>query len=150
MPNLKKLLVTTDLSDTSEQALPVAAMMAKTTGAQVTLLTVIDFDPQLPPGAIALMPSREEALKEEVRQKVTSQLDKLVATHLSGAGEVECKVLEQSGAAAGICAFAKAGDFDLIVLASHGRSGVARLVLGSVAEKVVRHAPCAVLTVPAK
>ena len=150
MPKLKKLLVTTDLSETSEQALPIAAMMAQKTGAEITLLTVIDFDPQLPPGAIALLPSREESLKEEVRGKVTAQLDKLVATHLPECGEVERRVLEQGGAAAGICDFAERGDFDLIIMASHGRSGVARMVLGSVAEKVVRHAPCAVLTVPAK
>jgi len=150
MPKIEKLLVTTDLSDTSEQALPVAATMAKQTGAEVTLLTVIDFDPQLPPGAIALMPAREQALKDEVRDKVGEQLDKLVATHLGDAGNVHTEVLEQSGAAGGICAFAKRGGFDLIVMASHGRSGIARLVLGSVAERVVRQAPCAVLTVPAK
>jgi nucleotide-binding universal stress UspA family protein len=46
-----------------------------------------------------------------------------------------------------ILAMAKEGNFDLIAMGTHGRTGVAHLVLGSVAERIVRHSPCAVLTV---
>jgi hypothetical protein len=48
----------------------------------------------------------------------------------------------------GICAYARAIGADLVVMGTHGRTGVARLTLGSVAEAVVRHATCPVMTIP--
>ena len=92
----------------------------------------------------------EDRIRELVRRMsaINAQLDGLIAKHLSGPGShpVERQVVEGSSAAKVICSTARSGNFDMIVICSHGRSGVVRLVLGSIAEKVLREAPCPVLT----
>lgn len=150
MSEMKKVLITTDLSELSERAFPAAAMVADCAGAEITLVTVVDFAPQLPPGALALLPAQERKLKNEILDKVTGQLDELVKKHLTEFASINCEILESSHTASAICDYASKGKYDLMVIATHGRSGVARLVLGSVADRVVREASIPVLMVPAR
>jgi nucleotide-binding universal stress UspA family protein len=142
---LKSLLVTTDLSEASECALDAAGELARRLGARVTLLFVLDFDPALPPGVIALSPDREAAFKRDVRSKVQARLGELAGRHMSEL-EHELVIEEGSGAARTICDYAKRHAPDLLILSTHGRSGLKRMLIGSVAERVVRLAPCPVLT----
>ena len=143
---LDKLLVTTDLSEASEPALQSASDLAKRLGMEVTLVTVLDFDTFVPPGAIALSKERDEQLRAEIRTKVDGALDGLVEKHFAGM-PVTKRLLEGGGAALTICDLAAREGHDLIVISTHGRTGLRRLLIGSVAENVVRHSPCAVLTV---
>jgi len=143
---IEKLLVTTDLSEAAEHALPLAASMAERFGAEVTLLTILDYDADLPPGVLALSAEREQALKQEVRQKVKAQLEALRARHFGGDVRVQLAIEEGGGAAQVIGDYAREHGIDLLVISTHGRGGLPRLLLGSVAERVVRSAPCPVLT----
>ena len=139
---LKKVLVPHDLSETSEAAVRYAIALAHNFGAQLYLLHVSDkarfeMATEFPLGLDGTL---EDAIRE--------RLGKI----LSPREQVEFKpVFEfRSGApAAEITKYAKEQGIDLIVMGTHGRGFVAHAVMGSVAEKVVRTAPCPVLTVRA-
>jgi nucleotide-binding universal stress UspA family protein len=88
-------------------------------------------------------PPQLEEMRSVFEQRLAQATD---AAETAGALRVESKLL--TGPVANeITDFAEQGQFDLIVMGTHGRTGLRHLVLGSVAEKVVRTAPCAVLTV---
>ncbi|MCZ7684405.1 MAG: universal stress protein [Sandaracinaceae bacterium] len=70
-------------------------------------------------------------------------------TRFAGVAKTKTALIVSTNAAEGICNYAAKENVDLIVLSTHGRTGLAHLLIGSVAEKVVRHAPCPVLTVRA-
>ena len=139
---LKKVLVPHDLSETSEAAVRYAIALAHNFGAQLYLLHVSDkarfeMATEFPLGLDGTL---EDAIRE--------RLGKI----LSPREQVEFKpVFEfRSGApAVEITKYAKEQGIDLIVMGTHGRGFVAHAVMGSVAEKVVRTAPCPVLTVRA-
>lgn len=141
---MHKILVATDFSPCSEAALDLALELARRTRASLTLLHV----GQLPAYAYygALYVSREEALRS-IEQDARAGL--LAARQrLSGHGveiDTQCTVGE---AASEIVRFARAHGYDLIILGTHGRRGLRRLLLGSVAEMVVRTAEVPVLTAP--
>ncbi|MDD9933867.1 MAG: universal stress protein [Myxococcales bacterium] len=145
--NIQKLLVTTDLSEASKCALDAANSLAKQFGASVTLLTALDFEGEFPPGVLSLSPEKDKALREELRGKVREQLEALKGSHFDDEVRVETALVEGGGAAAAITDYAEKNPQDLLVIATHGRTGVGRLLLGSVAERVVRTAPCPVLTI---
>lgn len=150
MAKIEKLLLTTDLSEASAAAFPMASLLARQSEASVTVVTVLDLDPQLPPGVIGLSPTREASFRQEARQRVEAHMAEMIATYFDDPSVVARLVLEGHAAAKLVCELARDEDFDMIVTATHGRSGVARMVLGSVAEKIVRHAECAVTLVPAR
>jgi len=145
MITLQKILVPTDFSDLSQQALEFALSLADRFRAKLYLMHVWEL-----PMTGSLLPPEpypESIMTEE--QKVGQEHLTKVANELKASGfDVEPvfvfgkPYMEIVKAAADL-------DIDLIVLASHGRSGVSHLLLGSVAEKVVRLAPCPVFTVKA-
>jgi len=120
-----QILFATDFSESAEAAAPVARDYARHLGARLHLLHVSW------PGTDPVVPPLLSKLAEEL------------------AAEVPVVTAVESGApAARIVAYAERYRVDLIVLGTHGRTGVTRALLGSVAERVVRTAPCPVLTVP--
>jgi nucleotide-binding universal stress UspA family protein len=140
----KKILVPTDFSRHSVEAIALAADLSRRYEASVTLAYV--FEPvtyALPEGHVMQSPPQIEEMQAVFEERlVQAQADAQAA----GALGVTCKLL--TGPVAGeIADFAEREAFDLIVMGTHGRTGLRHLVLGSVAEKVVRMAPCAVLTV---
>ncbi len=143
MINIKNMLVPTDLSDHAGYALSYARELASLCGASLHLLYVIElhwFDEEAElPEEIA------HALPQYQRDKQL-RLD-AVKIEIEGEG-LEVKVRVDAGAPhAAIIRYARGHDIDLIVLATHGRSGLAHALSCSVAEKVVQMAPCPVLTV---
>jgi hypothetical protein len=86
-------------------------------------------------------------LQEAARENAERQMRKLVRTVNFGSAKFET-VFTESSPALDICAFAKDHDVDLIITSTHGLTGVEHVLIGSIAEKVVRHAPCSVLVVP--
>jgi len=138
----QKILVATDFSEGGDEALTQAMEMAATTRAAIELVHVIvpseefaydsvHFD--LAPGALYL----------SIDRRLSERADRVKAAGLAST----TKILEGS-AVAEITQRARSIDADLIVVGTHGRTGLNRAMMGSVAERVVRRASCPVLTVP--
>jgi nucleotide-binding universal stress UspA family protein len=145
MQPFHKILVPTDFSACSDEALRVAAQLSRTFNAPLTVMTVYQpvMVPVVPEGVLFPLPLELEGDVERVTERLRQvELDAAAA----GAGEVRSS-LRQGAPFDEIIASAREGGFDLIVMGTHGHSGLKHALLGSVAEKVVRKAPCAVLTV---
>ena len=146
MITLQKILVPTDFSDFSQQALEFALPLADRFQAKIHLVHVWEL-----PFTSSLLPPEPypEAVLTEEQKSAADHLVKVANEFRASGFDVDpCFVLgkpyvEIVNAAAKL-------NIDLIVIASHGRSGISHLVLGSVAEKVVRLPPCPVFTVKAR
>lgn len=142
------ILVATDLSDCSTAAMEAAKLHAATYGAKVTLIHVFDPTPYVPPVAIPGPSDLLEAAAKEVRGTIEKVLVKARDKVFGETGkDIEVAVSQHHSAGDAIADFALHNDVDLICVGSHGRTGLSRMFLGSVAERVVRLAPCAVLVV---
>jgi nucleotide-binding universal stress UspA family protein len=142
---LDKILVPTDFSPSSEPAQEFAVELARSTGASITLVHVYNPTPYEIPegmpisgivnvdGVIAEFRKLLEAAKQRALQAGAARVDTLLAQGTAYAEIV--RIAEQQG-------------YGMIVIGTHGRTGFAHMLLGSVAEKVVRRAPCPVITVP--
>ena len=138
-----KILCGTDFSAGSQQALRVATQLANEHDAELVITHVWWFPPQAhsaeyvfpPPMFQQLVDGAQHGLDEAQRDAVAAGVRRVRAVLLHGVPWVEIETLiEQEG-------------IELCVVGTHGRSGLARILLGSVAERVVRHASCAVLAV---
>ena len=152
IPKYRKLLVTTDFSPLGNAAIPHAYAILAGHGGTVILCHVTEVHG--PPNPLYAHYSPWSALsgqeRAELRQTMLCSLEALVPeeTRAEGMVTTEARVVETPLLVhEAICQEAKALDVDLIVMASHGHSGVARLFLGSVAERVVRSADRPVLIV---
>jgi universal stress protein A len=144
VPTFHKILVPTDFSAHSGEAIKIAAAMSHAMHAPLVLLSVYQ-PPSMPLIDGAVLPLDVGA---EVA-RVNSQLQEAEqAAKQAGAVGVSSS-LRQGGAVDEILAHAKEEGIDLIVMGTHGRTGLKHALLGSVAEKIVRRSPCAVLTVHA-
>ena len=139
--NLRKVLVPTDFSESSEKAVNYAAELASKFGSELHVLHAFDTTPILygegggmPNNTAAEVAAAASRMIENIEVKCTSPIE-VKRTVREGHDFVE------------IIRFAKENEIDLIVMGTHGRGAVAHLLLGSVAEKVVRKAPCPVLVV---
>ena len=139
------ILLTNDFSDASEEAVAKAGEMARDTGAKLTVLNVHHHAPAAPE---AVIPPDKQVTPAELDAEARRNLDDLRRTLLQGVESVSLVSLENVSAPLAICDYAAQHGVDLIVIGTHGRTGMSRLLLGSVAEKVVRHASCPVLVVP--
>lgn len=136
----RKILFATDFSDASEVAFRAASAMGARESATVGVCHVL-----LPPKAVPAWLQGQVLTDEEVERRTREALGgRAAALKNAGVPGVETFV-ERGDFYASIVQRAEAFGADLILVGSHGRTGVARLLLGSVAEKVVRHAHCAVL-----
>ena len=134
---IQTILFPTDFSDHSERALELARALARDYGARLVLLHVAAPPELASEAALVFRVWFEQA---ELKRK----LRRLVAAHANLRPE-HC--FEQGDAAAEILRVAREERADLIVMGTHGRTGLGRLLMGSVAEQVLRRAPCPVLTV---
>jgi universal stress protein A len=140
-----RIVVPTDFSGSSEEAWALAQRVAETMGSEVVLVHVFVEPP--PYGDAPLGPSGAtwQAL-ENARKWVSDQLDKMVA----GAREKGIKtrtVLRTGVPHQEIVDLATDERAALVIMGTHGRTGLSRVLLGSVAERVIHFAPCPVLTV---
>jgi nucleotide-binding universal stress UspA family protein len=139
----QRILVPTDFSEYGETAVEYAVQLATRLDATVQLLHVVTFPTY---GVPELGVARANALVEEAVASGKRKLDDLAA-RLRGRIELAPVRVEIGDARETIDRIAAESDADLIVMGTHGRRGVSRWFLGSVAETVVRTAPCPVLTV---
>lgn len=142
-----RVLCPVDFSEHSQHALKHAAAVARWYGAQLRVLHVFALAPPVtmlpplasPPPVFALTPDDRKQILKHMRQLVT---------RAGGRDDVELLVQEAPNVANEVLDHALGWNADLLVLGNHGFSGVTRLVLGSVAEKVLRLSKCPVLVVP--
>jgi nucleotide-binding universal stress UspA family protein len=131
------ILFPTDFSESAERVFPLACALARDCGARIVVLHV-----QPPPVGHEQVVARYDP--DECRLPALLELHKITAPDQNV--RVEHR-LEDGDAASQICKIAEEIQAGLIVMPTHGRSGVGRLLMGSVAEQVLRKAPCPVLTV---
>lgn len=141
--SIKKIMVPIDFSDYSKSALKYAVNFAKVFNAEMHLIYVVEpviYPPDFSMGQIAI-PSVNVELDDRARE----ELQKLAEREIPN--ELKKKVIIKTGKPfVEIIETAKEEDIDLIIIATHGHSGVEHILFGSTAEKVVRKAPCPVLT----
>lgn len=143
----KNILLATDGSDISARAARMAVDLARTHGAKVTAVYVMEPYPYLGigeanPYGMQAYAAAAQKLAAEAHMAVET-----LCTQGGGAVPLEVRAIENVGAATGIVQTAKAEGSDLIVMGSHGRSGIARVMLGSVANRVLAEATAPVLVV---
>ena len=141
----KHILVATDGSAASEHAAQLAVDLARTHGAKLTAVFVVDPYPYMGVGEIN--PLGFQAYMSAAQQHAASAHAQVEALCKRGGATIalQGRLVENVGAATGIVETAKTEEADLLVIGSHGRSGLARLFLGSVATKVVAESPIPVL-----
>jgi nucleotide-binding universal stress UspA family protein len=145
MIDLHRILVPTDFSKHSDNALTYAAAFAEKFGAELTLLHVVQDLSLFVPEAVTISPPVAPPV-EQLTAAVREALERVIDSRQLRRFTVHAEVREGSPFYE-IVRFAKELDVDLIILGTHGHTGLAHVLLGSVAEKVVRKAPCPVLTV---
>ncbi len=147
VPQVRRILVTLDGSPFAEEALGPAQAMAGAFGAEIVLLLVIE--PPVPiadPAGLMVIPATVDAEKR-MRESAAAYLATITARLVAEGVEVSSAAVEGSTVAGAVLAQADAQRIDLLVVASHGAGGFERLVMGSVADKVVRGARIPVLVV---
>jgi universal stress protein A len=145
-PTVTKILVPTDFSESADTALVYAKTLAGCLGASLHLLHVFT-DPYGPAVYVpeVYVPVSDEAREralEDARARLAERLDDEEETHFRGTRDIVTGLTAQQ-----IVKYAADHGMTLIVMGTQGRRGVAHMLLGSVAEHVVRTAPCPVLTV---
>ncbi len=143
MAQFKRILLATDFSETSTYAVEYALLMARTFGAELHVLHVLETEiPVMMDGIVYLPPNYFDEIEKITAERLESVIaredrDKLAVT----------LVMRRGAPFSQIVRYAHDQKMDLIVLGTHGRGALAHVFLGNVAEKIVRQAPCPVLTV---
>ncbi len=137
MAMIKKILAPTDFSDISAKGVQYACQLAKEVGAEVIVINIVTLDES------NLVNKREleqhkRLLDEFLRDKVGD----------AASGLNIRKVVEPGQPDATVVHWADNESVDLMVMSSHGRSGLSRVLMGSVTEQILRRSPCPVLVVP--
>ncbi len=146
MKKISKILVPTDFSEGSEEAAIFATELAKTFGAKIRLLHVIGLNTIHMYGDAMFWTGPE--FEGKVKDSAKAEMDKFV-TKLRFDEKPEVSLELFSGAIAQrITADAAENKIDLVVMSTHGRTGLDRIFLGSVTERVLRTSPCPVLILP--
>ena len=142
--DLHRILVPIDFSDHSKKALQYAIPFAEQFKASIDLLYVVE--PAVYPADFSFGQVGFPAVEDELRQRGAEELQSLIDR------EIGTRVHARSAVRTGkafheIDQYAREESMDLIIIATHGHSGMEHVLFGSTAEKVVRHAPCPVLVV---
>lgn len=140
-----KILLTTDGSERSEAAVDQTIELAKISDAEIHILYVVDIGFDSSYGSVTNLMSQLESVEnfEEIGEKATESIKKEVEEK----GITPRIVIERGVPHEKITSYAEEEDIDVIVMSTHGRSGLDRMLLGSVTEKVIRSSKIPVLTV---
>jgi nucleotide-binding universal stress UspA family protein len=142
---LKNVLVATDFGDVANLGMAYGRELARTFNARLHVLHVVEnvmmrYSADVP---FTVLPELQNDLEVAAR----TQLDELVTADDRSSLKVLAEVKTAPSVPVAIVEYAREHQIDLIVMGTHGRGGVQHLLMGSVAERVVRTAPCPVLTV---
>ncbi len=142
--NLKKIVVPQDFSEYSSHALKYAVTLAGLFKSELIVVHVVE--PIVYPADFSFGQVSIPAMEEEIRKHSEEQLNELVAKEVPDSIKA-ASVIKVGKPFIEIIEVAKSENADLIVISSHGRTGMDHVLFGSTADKVVRKAPCPVLTV---
>jgi nucleotide-binding universal stress UspA family protein len=145
MIKFKKILYPTDFSESSLEALKYAVSFARDFKARLVLLHVVN-EQIFSEGLSLPRVAAPEALEQELASEAERQLKAILPAGERAGLDSEMVILRGMPFLE-IVRYAKDNDVDLIVIGTHGRSGLEHVIFGSTAERVVRKAPCPVLTV---
>jgi universal stress protein A len=143
---LKRILWPTDFSELSLLGGRYARGLCERFGADLHIIHVVP--PPLSPDVSLVVPAEVPVTvsEPELVEASRAALDKLVKQHFGSYEKVVTKVFFGNPWPS-ICNYAKDNEIDLIVITTHGRTGLSHVLIGSTAERIVQHAPCPVLTV---
>ena len=144
MTFVSQILVPVDFSPGSRAAVKYAAILAQTLHSTVTLLHVYE----LPSPMSSIVPGADEVGDAENERAAAQRWLELLRTEAQKDSEIDIRVVVVHGAPVEeIVSLSREGGFDMVVMGTHGRTGFQHILMGSVAEAVVRRAPCPVLTI---
>jgi universal stress protein A len=150
MLTFKKILVPVDFSPPSKRALQIALELGSRFDAAVELLHVVEYPayaiPDMSVTVAGTAPMMFDAYAQQTGENEMKKMLAAATTEIARAGVRVSSSVVRGNARDTIIDTAKNGGFDLIVMGTHGRTGLDHILLGSVAERVVRKASCAVLT----
>jgi nucleotide-binding universal stress UspA family protein len=145
-PDIRRILVPLDFSPPSDRALAWAKALSTEFGAPLYLLHVIEDRLMTGPWPSEIylgeLPKLREDLVKDAERRMLGSLESLAAEGIQATGEVLI-----GGPSHVIIEQANNVNADLIVMGTHGRTGITHLLIGSVVERVIRHAPCPVFVV---
>ena len=143
MKHIRKIVVAVDFSEHVEPILDAAVDFARQFNAELHLVHAFDVRiPLVTPYEVAI----PTAFIEEAREAAASKLDALIRK-VAAEGVTATSHLSEVPAASAIVDMAEELEADLIIMGTRGHTGLKHVLLGSVAERTLRHAPCSVLTV---
>jgi nucleotide-binding universal stress UspA family protein len=143
---IKRILVATDFSEASEQALDYGRTVAQQFNASLHVVHVVEnlaMKTILADGFLSVLPELQRDLEAAARTRLDALIARLAAEGVRSEGHV----VTSTATAEAIVTYAQEESVDLIVIGTHGLGGMSRFLLGSVAERVVRTARCPVLTI---
>ena len=139
------ILLATDFSQSADAAIVWAGVLARMLDAKLTVLNVHGHPPEPPEAYVS--PDRL-VWSSDLDAGSERQLEEFRSGRLANVPWLTVVTVEDASPDHAICSYVNEYDVDLIVLGSHGRTGLAHFFMGSVAERVVKHAPCPVLVIP--
>ena len=143
---IRRILVATDFSAYSRESLTYAVYLAKCLGAELLLVHVFERPVYSDVGVAHSVRSGVQRWLREVKSETTAKLTALVRQLRQQWADTH-PLWREGTPSDEIVQCAKETSSDMVVLGTHGRTGLAHVLLGSVTERVLRHAPCPVLTV---
>jgi len=146
MIDVLRILFPTDFSEASKEAAKYAFSLADRYEAELHVLHVIEEISSSLPDAVRRVASDPENYMTQVREAADEELAASLPNNIAG-GKNVVRAIREGSPPLQIVEYARDNDINLIVIGTHGRTGVSHFLIGSVAERVVRHAPCPVLTV---
>lgn len=149
MTAFRKILAPTNFSDRSRRAIAFAADQARLNNAELHLFHSVTSDiVGHPMDAAVAIPVSGEVMSEAEKSLLRFPEGDLDFDNPENSGLKVVRMVQQGSPEIQIVDYAKEHQIDLIVLATHARSGIERLVMGSTAEAILRHSPCPLLIVP--
>jgi len=143
MLSFKTLLVPTDFSDHSLRALPYAVSLAERFGAKLKVVYV--NEPSLQVSDVAWVAVDDRSSNQNHVERARRQLERIILDQVPRDVPADAEILSGDPVET-VVEYARENGVDLIVMATHGRGGISHVLMGSVAEHIVRKAPCPVLT----
>lgn len=147
MKSIRHILVPIDFSKSARAALSAAVDMAEKYEANIDLLHVIPPPSYVPLERTIFGEGKEKTIDDAMRSSAEKQLAQVVAALPEGIQERVSTHLEMGVPSKTIVRYAEAEKTDLVVMGTRGRTGLDEIIIGSVAERVLRRCPCPVLTV---